>query len=62
MLHDLDGRVEGGKLFFGRVDLLAANVLGGMDNLALQIAGVNHVKVNQPKGPNAGRGQVQGQR
>ena len=62
MLDDVDGGVEGDKLFGGGVELFAANVFGGVNDLALQVAGVDDVEVDQAKGADAGGGEVQGQR
>src|ERR1039458_7191286 len=45
VFDDADGRVEGGKLFGGGVELLAANILGGVDDLALEVAQIGRAHV-----------------
>jgi hypothetical protein len=62
VLDDVDGRVERLQLLFGGVELLAANVLGGVDDLALQVAGVDDVEVDQAERADAGGGEIERQR
>ena len=62
MLDDVQRGIEREELFLGRVELLAPNVFGGVDDLPLQIARVNHVEVDQAQRADAGRGQVERQR
>ena len=62
MLDDVDRGIEGGELFGGGIELLAANVFGGVDDLALEVARVDDVEVDQAEGADAGRGEIKGQR
>ncbi len=54
--------IERGELFRGGVELLAADVFGGVDDLALQVAGVDDVEVDQAEGADAGGGEIEGER
>ena len=49
-------------LLGGRIELLAAHVLGAVDHLALQVGEVDHVEIDQADAADAGRGQVQPER
>ena len=60
--HDLDVGVERLDRLAGGVDLLRAEALGRMDDLALQVARLDDVEVDDAERPNAGRGEVQGAR
>ncbi len=58
---DLDGdlRVERIEPVAGRLQLRATDIWGSVDNLALEIAVVNDIEVDDPDAPDAGRGQIQ---
>ena len=62
MLDNFERGIECGELFGSRVELLPANVLGRVDNLALQVARVHNIEIDQPQRANAGCCKVQGQR
>ena len=62
VLDDVESGIEGGELFFGGVELFAADVLGGVDDLALEVAGVDDVEIDQAEGADAGGGQIKSQR
>ena len=62
MFHHVQRGVERNKLFRGRVELFAANVFGGVNDLALQVAGVHHVEVHEAERAHTGRGKIKGQR
>ena len=61
MFDDVNRRIEGRQFLRCRVQLLAPDVFGGVDDLALQIARVHHVEVHQAQRANTCRGQVKGQ-
>ncbi len=54
--------IERDELFGSGVELFAANVFGGVDDLALQVAGVDHIEVHQTEGADAGRGEIESER
>src|SRR5581483_6517097 len=58
----LDIGVNGLDLLRGGIQLLAANVSGGVDDLALEVGEVHDVEVHHAQGAHASRGQVEGQR
>ena len=58
-LTTLSAGLRASELFFGGVELFAADVLGGVDDLALQVAGVDDIEVDQAERADAGRGQVE---
>ena len=62
MLHDIERGIERQELLLGGVELLAADVFGRVDDLALQVAGVHDVEVDQAQGADAGGGQIESQR
>ncbi len=53
--------MRAGELLLGRVQLLAADVFGGVDDLALQVAGVDDVEVDEAQRADAGRGEIKSQ-
>ena len=55
MLDDVERGVERAELFRSRVQFLAANVPGGVDDLSLQVASVNDVEVDKAKCADASR-------
>ena len=57
--HDLDVGVEVGDGHLGRLDLAHAHAVGAVDDLALQVGGVDDVEVDDADGAHAGRGHVQ---
>ena len=59
MLHHVERGIERRELLRGGVELFAANVVCGVNDLALQIAGVHHVEVDEPEGADAGRGEIE---
>ena len=61
-LTTLRGGIECLEFFLGRVQLLAADVRGRVDDLALQIARVYYVEVHQAQRAYAGRRQIERQR
>ena len=62
VLDHVERGIEGEEFFLGGVELTAANVPGGVDDLPLQVACVDHVEIHQPKRPDAGRGKIQRKR
>ena len=62
VLDDVQRRIERDELLRGGVELFAADVFGRVDDLALQIAGVHDVEIDQTQGADAGRGQIESQR
>ena len=62
VLDDVERGVERVELLLRGVDLLASNILGRVNDLALQIAGVDHVKVDEAQSANSRCGQVESQR
>ncbi len=62
VLDHVDRGIQRGEFFFGGIELLTAHVAGGVQDLALQIAGIDHIEIDQPQRANAGRGQVERQR
>ena len=62
MLDDVQCGIQRRELLGGGVELRAADVFGGVDDLALQVAGVDDVEVDQAEGADAGRGEVEGER
>ncbi len=59
MLDHLHVGVDGLHRLCGRLRLGASHILGGMQDLAVQVGDVYHVKVNEAQGAHSGRGQVQ---
>ncbi len=59
VLHDVQGRVERVELVGGGVDLEASHVGGRVNDLALEIAGVHRVEVDQAESANARCGEIQ---
>ncbi len=57
---DLDVGVDLGNLVGGALQLRPADVGGAVDDLALQVGGVDHVEVDQAELPDPGGGQVHG--
>ena len=62
VLDDVQRGIERDELFRGGVELLAPDVFGRVNDLALQIAGVHDVEVDQPQRANARCGQIKSQR
>ena len=62
MLDQVERGIEGEEFFLGGVELAAANVLGGVDDLPLQIARVNHIEIDETESADAGCGQIQRKR
>ena len=62
VLDDVERGIERDEFFFGGVELFAANVFGRVDDLALQIAGVDDVEVDEAQCADAGRGQIERER
>ena len=52
--------VKGAKRFFRGFDLGPANIFGCVKNLALEVAHINGIVVDEPKATYAGGGQIQG--
>ena len=61
VLDDVQRGIEGVQLLLRGVDLLAADVFGRVNDLALQIARVDHVEVDQAQSADTRRSQVQGE-
>ena len=61
-LDDLEVRVQVLQFLLSGVDLEHADGRGGVDDLPLQIARIDHVEVHQTDGAHAGRGEVVRQR
>ena len=61
-LANVDEGIDGRQLLRGRLQLGTANVVGGVDDLPLQIGVVHHVEVDQAQRAHAGRGQIERQR
>ncbi len=62
MLHHFECWIESLELLLGRIEFLAADIGGRVDDLALQIAGVNNIEVHKTESAHAGCRQVQGKR
>ena len=56
---DVDVGVERREGLLGRVDLALADPVHGVQDLALQVRGVDDVHVDDPDGAHPGRGQVE---
>ena len=56
---DVDVRVERLDRPLRRVDLRLAEAVGRVDDLALEVRVVDHVRVDDPERPDAGRGEVE---
>ena len=61
-LTTVDAGIERGEFLRGGVELLAADVVGGVDDLPLQVAGIHHVEIDEPQRADAGRSQIERQR
>ncbi len=61
-LTTLSAGLSASELFLGGVELLAANVFGGVDDLALQVARIDHIEIDKAERADAGRGQVERKR
>ena len=59
---DIQERIDGLQLFRRRIQLLAAHVGGGVNDLPLQVGVVHDVEVHDAERAHAGRAQVQRQR
>ena len=62
MLHHFECWIESLELLLGRIEFLAADIGGRVDDLALQIAGVDNIEINKTESAHTGRCQVQGER
>ena len=62
MLDHIEIWVERLEFFRSRVQLLAPDVRGRVDDLALQIARIDHVEIHQAQCAYAGGGQIKRQR
>ena len=62
MLDHVDIRIERLEFFRSRVQLLAPDIRGRVDDLTLQIARIDHVEIHQAQRAHAGRGKIQCQR
>ena len=58
----LSAGLRASELFFGGVEFFAADVGGGVDDLALKVAGVDDVEVDQAECADAGGGEVESER
>jgi hypothetical protein len=56
---DVDQWVQRGNGVAGRLDLWPSHIRHAVDDLPLQVAQVNGVVVDDPDGPDAGRGKVE---
>jgi hypothetical protein len=61
VLHDGHEGVERLQLLFGRVELGPAYIFGAVNDLALQIAEVDHVEVDEAQSADARGGEVKGE-
>ncbi len=61
-LANIQERIDRLQLLGGRIQLLAAHVGGGVDDLPLQIRIVHHVKIDNSNRPHSSRAQVERQR
>src|SRR5579883_200044 len=62
VLHDIQIRIERLQLFRRRFNLGAANVIGAVDDLTLQIALIDYVEINQAESTDSGSSQIVGER
>ena len=59
---DLDERIDIGHAICGRIEFLAADVLGPVNHLALEIGEIDHVEIDQADATHAGGGEIQAER
>src|ERR1700691_1807011 len=62
MLIDPHKRIDLVHTVGGGIELLAPDVAGAMDDLALQVGEVHYVEIDQPDASDTGGGQIQTQR
>ena len=62
VLDDLHVRIDVQHVLAGGVELLAADVLGAVNDLALQVGEIDDVEIDQADFADAGGGQVQAER
>ncbi len=62
MLDHVDCGIQRGELLLGRIEFLAAHVARGVQDLPLQVAGIDDVEIYQSQRANAGCRQVERQR
>ena len=58
---DLHERIDVEHRFGGGIELLAADVFGAVDHLALQVGVIDHVEIDQADAADAGGGEVEAQ-
>ena len=62
VLVDLDIRIDVAHPVGGRIELLAADVLGAVNHLPLQVGEIHHVEIHQADAADARRRQIQPER
>ncbi len=62
MFDDFDVGIDGQHFLAGGIDLIAADILGEVDHLALEVGEIDDVEIDQADFADAGGGQIEPER